>query len=77
MHDLQEAAIVPGLSAYAFDISAVVPADSWYGALLAGTLNLTPQPSVVETIAWAAYLIPTLYLFLRPSRTRTTPAPAA
>ncbi len=39
-------------------------------------LNITPQPSVLETLAWAVYLIPTLYFFLRPSRTRVAaPAP--
>ncbi len=76
VHDLQEANVLPGLSTYAFDLSAVLPADSWYGALLAGMLNITPQPSVAETIAWAAYLIPTLFLFLRPARTQPSPAPA-
>nr|BFE82826.1 FTR1 family protein [Planobispora longispora] len=45
VHDLQEAAILPGLNGYAFDIGAVLPADSWYGTLLAGTLNITPSPA--------------------------------
>ncbi|TMR93679.1 iron uptake transporter permease EfeU [Nonomuraea basaltis] len=76
VHDLQEAGVVPGLSTYAFDISTVLPADSWYGALLSGMLNITPQPSVAEVVAWAAYLVPTLFLFLRPQRTKPTPAPA-
>ncbi|HEX4817246.1 MAG TPA: iron uptake transporter permease EfeU [Nonomuraea sp.] len=75
VHDLQEAGVLPGLTTYAFDISAALPADSWYGAVLAGMLNITPQPSVLEAAAWAAYLVPTLVLFLRPRR--TTPAPAA
>ncbi|MFF0309200.1 iron uptake transporter permease EfeU [Streptosporangium sp. NPDC004379] len=77
VHDLQEAGVLPGLNTYAFDISAVLPADSWYGALLSGMLNITPQPSVLETIAWAAYVIPSLYFFLRPSRTQLAPAHAA
>lgn len=77
VHDLQEAGVLPGLSTYAFDISGVLPADSWYGALLTGMLNITPQPSVVEVVAWAAYLVPTLFLFLRPQRSKTTPAPAS
>ncbi|MGN9838410.1 iron uptake transporter permease EfeU [Nonomuraea sp. H19] len=77
VHDLQEAGMLPGLSTYAFDISGALPADSWYGALLGGMLNITPQPSVAEVVAWAAYLIPTLFLFLRPQRTKSTPAPAS
>ncbi|MFF0862663.1 iron uptake transporter permease EfeU [Nonomuraea sp. NPDC003560] len=77
VHDLQEANILPGLSSYAFDISAVLPADSWYGALLSGMLNITPQPSIAEAVAWIVYLAPTLFLFLLPQRVKTTPASTA
>ncbi|MEO3871720.1 iron uptake transporter permease EfeU [Nonomuraea sp. B12E4] len=77
VHDFQEAGVLPGLNTYAFDISAVLPADSWYGALLAGMLNITPQPSVAEVVAWAVYLIPTLFFFLRPQRVKPTPAAAS
>ncbi|SEN13794.1 iron uptake transporter permease EfeU [Nonomuraea pusilla] len=76
VHDLQEANLLPGLTTYAFDISAVLPADSWYGALLSGMLNITPQPSVAEVVAWLVYLAPTLYFFLRPQRVTPTAAPA-
>lgn len=76
VHDLQEAGILPGLSSYAFDISGALPADSWYGTLLSGMFNITPQPSALEMVAWVVYAVPTLILFLRPRRSRPTTSPA-
>lgn len=73
VHDLQEAGILPGLNTVAFDVSSAIPPSSWYGTLLKGVLNFSPRTSVLEAIAWAAYVVPVLYLFLRPSG---SPAPA-
>jgi high-affinity iron transporter len=77
VHDLQEAGVLTGLATPAFDLGASLPADSWYGMLLAGMFNITPQPSVAEVVAWAAYLLPALVLFLRPRRTSLPAAPTA
>ncbi|MEU6790263.1 iron uptake transporter permease EfeU [Nonomuraea wenchangensis] len=77
VHDLQEAGVLTGLTTPAFDLGATLPADSWYGMLLAGMFNITPQPSVAEVVAWAAYLLPALVLFLRPRRTSLPAAPTA
>jgi len=76
VHDLQEAGILPGLNALAFNVSAVIPPDSWYGTLLKGTLNFSPATTWLELTAWLAYLVPTLTLFIVKSRTKT-PARAA
>jgi len=70
MHDLQEAGIVPGLTTLAFDVSTAVPPDSWYGTLLKGIFNFSPQTTVAEAIVWVAYVAVVLPLFLRPQRTR-------
>ncbi|MFF3603148.1 iron uptake transporter permease EfeU [Streptomyces sp. NPDC002463] len=66
VHDLQEANFLGGLADKAFDISATIPPDSWYGTLLKGVFNFQPDPTVLQVTVWALYLIPTLALFLAP-----------
>ncbi len=68
VHDLQEAGILPGLHSLAFDVSAAIPPDSWYGTLLKGTLNFSPATTWLELAAWLAYLVPTMTLFILKSR---------
>ncbi|HTK65878.1 MAG TPA: iron uptake transporter permease EfeU [Pseudonocardia sp.] len=70
VHDLQEAAILPGLHTLAFDISDVMPADSWYGVLLKGIFNLSPQTTVLEATVWVGYVAVVLTCFLLPGRAR-------
>ena len=83
IHDLQEAAFLPGLGALAFDVSAAVPPDSWYGTLLKGIFNFSPQTTVLEAAVWVAYVATVLPLFLlpvlrrRPIAATTTPAAPA
>lgn len=72
VHDLQEAGLLPGLSNLAFDISSVVPPSSWYGTLLKGTLNLQPNPTWLQTIVWVVYVVPVLWLYLRPQGSRSS-----
>ncbi len=76
VHDLQEAGIVPGLNTLAFDVSAAVPPDSWYGTLLKGIFNFSPQTTVLEAIVWVAYVAVVLTLFLLPQRSARPVAPA-
>jgi high-affinity iron transporter len=75
VHDLQEAGILPGLNSLAFDVSATVPPDSWYGVLLKGVFNFSPQTTWLEAVVWTVYVAVVLTLFLRPQRTKT-PVPA-
>ncbi|MEU8000233.1 iron uptake transporter permease EfeU [Catellatospora sp. NPDC049111] len=77
VHDLLEAGVLPGLNTLAFDISTALPPTTWYAELLRGTLNFTPAPTVLETIAWVAYAVPVLVLFLLPHRAATPPAAPA
>ncbi|WP_345148246.1 iron uptake transporter permease EfeU [Arthrobacter ginkgonis] len=76
VHDLQEAGVLPGLHHLAFDVSAAVPPSGWPATLLKGVFNFTPATTWLQAIAWTAYVIPVMFLFLRLVR-RGVPAPAA
>jgi high-affinity iron transporter len=75
VHDLQEAGFLPGLHVLLFDVSAVIPPDSWHGTLLKGVFNFSPATTVLEGLAWVAYVVPVMTLFIRAVR-RNRPAPA-
>lgn len=68
VHELQEAGVLPGEDAHAFDLTSVIPPDSWYGSLIKGIFNLSAAPSQLELLAWFAYLLPVMFLFLRASK---------
>jgi high-affinity iron transporter len=80
-HDLQEAGILPGLNSLAFDVSSHIDEGSWYGALLKGVFNFSPQTTWLQAGVWTAYLVITMTLFLRgvrrtgPPRTPAHPRP--
>ncbi|MFD9729812.1 iron uptake transporter permease EfeU [Streptomyces sp. NPDC059072] len=75
VHDLQEARFLGGLGDKAFDISATVPPDSWYGTLLKGVFNFQPDPTVIQLSVWALYLVPVLALFFYDSKRPAAPKP--
>jgi len=77
IHDLQEAAFLPGLTNLAFDVSDTVDVNSWYGTLLKGVFNFSPATTKLEAAAWLLYVVPVMTLFLLGVRRRATPAPAA
>ena len=75
-HDLQEAALLPGLHSYAFDVSDVIGPGTWVGTLLKGTLNFSPQTTWLEAAVWLLYVVPVLALFVRRVRRPRLPAGA-
>ncbi|MDF3335855.1 FTR1 family protein [Mycolicibacterium septicum] len=75
MRALQTAGWLPGLGDAAFDISSWFDLSSWHGAVLQGIFNFRPDPTMLQALAWAAYVVVALALFLRPSTPRAHPAP--
>ncbi|SQD95823.1 Iron permease FTR1 [Parafrankia sp. Ea1.12] len=71
IHDLQEGGVIGGLNTLAFDVSEQISPGSWYGSLLKGVFNFTPQTTVAQAIAWAAYIVPVMTLFFLGHRIRS------
>lgn len=69
---LQIGGLLPGGGSVAFDITDIYDASSWYGTVLAGIFNFRPEPTVFQAVAWLAYLVIVLFLFLRPVRVPAT-----
>jgi high-affinity iron transporter len=75
VHEFGEAGWIANTGT-AFDLGAVLPESSPLGAVLAGLFGYRSTPTPLELIAYLAYLIPVLVVFLRPMR-RTAVGPVA
>jgi len=69
--------------AQAFGLSWLVRPGTPLSSLLTGVLGIQPYPSVIEVIAWLAYLVPMTVIVAWPARRKptarvqaTSPAPA-
>lgn len=65
---LQDAAVLPGGQSIAFDISPVLPSDTWYGSLVSGFVNIPVRPTDWQVTAWLVYWVPISALFLFATR---------
>ncbi len=74
--DLQEAGLLPGGGAHAYDLSGLIPSSSWYGTVLQGVVNFTPTPSWLQVIGWVGYVGVVTLFYIRQHRS-ARPAPTA
>ena len=77
VHEFGEAGVIAN-SGQLFDLSGVLPESSPLGALLSGLFGYRPSPTPLEVLAYFAYLIPVVAIYIWTDRPRhaTTPATA-
>jgi len=55
--DLQDASLLPGQHWIAFDLTAHVDPGSWWVSIVTGVTELAPKMTVLQVVAWVAYLV--------------------
>jgi high-affinity iron transporter len=80
--DLQDAGWLPGQRWVAFDLTAHVDPNSWWVSIVSGVTELAPRMTVLQVVAWLAYLVVVIPAFVAAGRVSapavaTTPEPAA
>ena len=72
--DLQDAGLLPGHRWVAFDLTAHVDPGSWWVTVVTGITELAPRMTVLQVVAWLAYLAVVIPAFIRAGRPRIVPA---
>ena len=71
--DLAEAGVIPVNLGTAFDLSASISEDSWFGALAKGIFNFNAETSWLSAISWMAYVTFAVWLYNRkPAKSSAT-----
>ena len=55
--DLQDAGLLPGHAWVAFDLTAHIDPGSWWVSIITGITELSPKMTVLQVVAWLAYLV--------------------
>jgi high-affinity iron transporter len=72
VHEFGEAGVITN-SGQVFDLSGVLPESSPLGALLAGLFGYRPSPTPLEVLAYFAYLVPVVAIYVWTDRPRQAP----
>jgi high-affinity iron transporter len=77
IHEYQEAGLLPMTVEHVWDTNGFVSEDSNAGQFLTALFGYNGNPSLLEVVAWAAFILTALAFFIRPLVSwRRTPAPA-
>jgi high-affinity iron transporter len=77
IHEFIEVGVITVATQTAFDISGVLSHEDGIGQFLRALFGYSANPEVITFVAWAAYIVIVLALFLRPVRRPPAPVPAA
>ena len=66
--DLQDAGLLPGQRWIAFDLTAHVDPNSWWVSIVTGATELAPKMTVLQAVAWLAYLAVVIPTFVHAGR---------
>ena len=72
IHEFQELGWLPGADTFIWDVTPWIGKESILGSILGGTIGFDTTTSVVQFIAWAAYLVAVLVPYLSK---KSAPAP--
>ncbi|WP_405497033.1 iron uptake transporter permease EfeU [Nocardia sp. NBC_00511] len=75
--DLQDAGWLPGSRWIAFDLTSHIDANSWWVSLITGITEISPKMTVLQAVAWVAYLAIVIPLFIQAGRTADAARTAA
>ena len=65
-HEFHEAGIIPPVVEHVWDINHILPEKSTFGRFLTAIVGYNGNPSLVEVVAYFAYLILALGSYFRP-----------
>jgi high-affinity iron transporter len=77
IHEFIEVGIITIGTQTAFDISGILSHEDGIGQFLRALFGYSANPEVITFVAWAAYIVIVLALFLRPVRRPPAPVAAA
>jgi high-affinity iron transporter len=66
--DLQDAGLLSGQRWIAFDLAARAHPESWWVSLITGFTGLSSEMTVLQVVAWIAYLAVVIYTFAQAGR---------
>jgi len=72
IHEFQELGWLPGADTFIWDVTPWIAKESILGSILGGTIGFDTTTSVVQFIAWSAYLVAVLVPYLSK---KSAPAP--